>query len=67
MTTRVRSSEPAESSPLDEFRSFVPGTVFVPETEFEGLYAAYAADCQKRGRIPLSPVGFQEVTKIAIF
>lgn len=67
MTTPTKSSEPAGSSLLAEFRSFVPETVFVPETEFEGIYAAYAADCQAHGKIPLTAGAFLAVAKIAIF
>lgn len=67
MTTPTKSSESAGTSLLEEFRSFVPGTVFIPESEFEGLYAAYAADCQRSGRIPLTAGGFLAAVKIAIF
>lgn len=67
MTTQTKSSEPAGSFPLAEFRSFVPGTAYVPEAEFQDLYAAYAADCQRNGRIPLSAICLMESAKIAIF
>jgi len=62
----VSKTKDREKVDISYFRSFVPGTVYVPEEEFQELYALYAASCQTQGKQPLSPLSFISAANIMV-